>query len=454
MSFPPTTESNCAPTLSWRSSTQLAPWAQNGPIQAEATAGPGESDIEIRSDAVAQEIDGWGGCFNELGWQALSVLEPSDREAVVQALFDPSLGCKFNICRMPIGASDFALDYYSLNDFSGDYGMKHFSIARDRQHLIPFIKAAMQFRSDLKIWGSPWTPPAWMKTNGLYYQGQLTWKPETLEAYALYFSKYVQAYRAEGIDVYAVHVQNEPLHLPTFPSCWWEGRQMRDFIRDYLGPRFKADKLDAEIWMGTINGEKQWDSYTDWAEAVLRDPLANAFVTGCAIQWYGDYCTPLVRKNYPDKRLMQSETQCGDGSNDWTYAERTFELMCWYLENGVNSYMQWNMVLDETGNSTWGWKQSAMVTVDRDRRRAIFNPQFYSVKHFTHFVQPGGNLLNTGGTMADKIAFRNPDGSLVIIMCNRKEENLPVTMKVDGVQFNAVLPPRSFHTFTTEPKRA
>lgn len=437
-------------TLSWRSSTSIKPWADNGPVKAKQGTSRGKVDFQIDSNAAAQEIDGWGGCFNELGWDAMSVLKSTEREAVIKALFDPEVGCKFNICRMPMGASDFALDYYSLNDHAGDYRMEKFSLARDRQYLIPFIKAAMRYRPDLKIWGSPWTPPAWMKTNGLYYQGQLTWKQEILEAYALYFSKYVQAYRAEGIDVYAVHVQNEPLHLPTFPSCWWEGRQMRDFIRDYLGPRFKADKVDAEIWLGTINGEKPFDSYVDWVDPVLRDPVANAFVTGCGFQWFGNVCTPLVRQNYPSKRLMQSETKCGNGSNDWTYAEETFELMCWYLENGVNSYMQWNMVLDETGDSTWGWKQSAMVTVDRAKRKAIFNPQFYLVKHFTHFVQPGARLLQTGGTMTDKIAFRNPDGSLVIVLGNRTDRKISAAFTVDGICYDLVLPPRSFHTLTRQ----
>ena len=442
-----TSKQKSLPVLSWRVSTQGKPWADNGAVKAREKGRGGKVDVEIDSGATEQEIDGWGGCFNEMGWDALLALKADAREAVLKGLFDPSTGCKFNICRMPIGASDFALDYYSLNDHAGDYQMEKFSLERDRQYLIPFIQAAMKHRPDLKIWGSPWTPPAWMKTYGLYYKGQLTWKPENLEAYALYFSKYVQGYRSEGIHVYAVHIQNEPLHLPVFPSCWWEGREMRDFIRDYLGPRFKADKVDAEIWLGTINGEKPFDSYADWAEPTLRDPVANAFVTGCGFQWFGDYCTPLVRKNYPDKKLMQSETKCGDGSNDWAYAEETFDLMRWYLENGVNSYMQWNMVLDEMGTSAWGWKQSAMVTIDRTKRKAVFNPQFYLVKHFSYFVQPGARVLRMSGVPGDEIAFRNPDGSVVVVMANRTDRKLQLIVSVDGLRFDVTLPARSFHTF-------
>jgi len=181
---------------------------------------------------------------------------------------------------MPIGASDYAMDWYSLNDHPGDLGMRSFSLVRDRQYLIPYIKAALSINPGLRIWGSPWCPPAWMKGNNHYTcQGQdnssrLVWKPEILSAYAHYLSLYVQSYRREGIPIYAVHVQNEPHACQIFPSCLWSGEELRDFIRDYLAPCFRKDHLDAEIWLGTINH----GDYRKYAGVVLSDPAAASCI--------------------------------------------------------------------------------------------------------------------------------------------------------------------------------
>ena len=285
-----------------------------------------------------------------------------------------------------------------------------------------------------------------MKTNNLFCSGELTWTPQNLRAYALYFARYVQAYRAEGIDVCAVHVQNEPLFPAVHPSCWWEGWQLRDFIRDYLGPRFRADGLAAEIWLGTINGEAKYDVWGKWVRPVLADPRANAFITGCGFQWYGNVAVLPTRQRFPTKRLIQSETVCGDGANDWSYAEATFDRMRWYFERGANAYMQWNMVLDETGANTSGWKQSVMITVDRATKRATFNPQYYLVKHFSQYVRPGAQYLAASGTYSEQVAFRNPDGEVIVIAANTTDGPLRVAFEVAGQRVAPELPAHSFHT--------
>ncbi|HEX3355340.1 MAG TPA: hypothetical protein VHS31_00060, partial [Tepidisphaeraceae bacterium] len=151
----------------------------------------GPLTIVVDPEATAQRVEGFGGCFNEIGWRALLRLDDVDRDRVMHALFDEKDGLGFNFGRIPIGSSDFGLSPYSLDDVPGDVEMKHFSIERDRYMLIPYIKAAQSIRPDLKLWGSPWSPPGWMKTSGVYHGGNLRQEPAILKAYATYLARFV-----------------------------------------------------------------------------------------------------------------------------------------------------------------------------------------------------------------------------------------------------------------------
>lgn len=433
--------------VTWVSTTNSERWVQHKNMIVVQDDGTTVNPVTIDSGTTYQTIDGFGGCFNEKGWVALQQLSLKDRKAVLKALFDLKDGCKFNICRMPIGASDYALDYYSLDDTKDDYAMEHFNIKRDQGCLIPYIKAAMQYNPQLKVWGSPWTPPAWMKVSNFYKAAEgnnrsnvLRWEPQVLAAYALYFEKFVKAYQAEGINLYAIHVQNEPYANQQFPSCLWSAAQMRDFIRDYLGPRFKNDNIQAEIWLGTINnGNAQRTTLL-----VLADEQARAFITGCGFQWGGKDAIGLTHAQYPETKLMQTENECGDGKNDWTVGMYTFGLMTKYFTNYANSYLYWNMVLDETGMSSWNWKQNAMVTVDTINKKVIFNPEFYVMKHFSAFVAPGAVRVKLTG--ADGLAFRNPDGKLVLVTANKTDNSSAFNLKIDGRILQCTLPAQSVNT--------
>ena len=238
------------PGVQWVCTTEAKPWATMPavPLAADPAATP---VLKIFPKRTLQTIDGFGGCFNELGWIALQKLPAPAREQALKALFDDS-GCGFTLARMPIGASDFGADWYSLDDTYNDFDMAHFNIDRDKKCLIPYIKAAMAYSKSLKVWGSAWSPPTWMKDSNTYHGGSLRTTPQNLTAYAKYLALYAENYRMEGINVYAVHVQNEPTIDSKYPSCLWTGTQIRDFVRDYMGPTFKDRKLDAEIWLGTI----------------------------------------------------------------------------------------------------------------------------------------------------------------------------------------------------------
>lgn len=412
--------------------------------------------VVIDRNADAQTIDGFGGCFNELGWDVLQLLEEPRRDSILGELFTPGKGMSFSLCRMPIGANDYARNWYSLNETPGDFIMQHFSIARDRTALIPYILAAKKFNPALKIWASPWCPPSWMKKNNHYacrkdpvndyqgpdgqeMQGDLIWEPEYLKAYAHYFSKFINYYKVEGIDIYAVQVQNEPNSCQNFPSCIWEPWQLRDFIRDYLAPQFKTDRLSTEIWLGTIERPQ-----LERIDTILADPAANAAITGVGFQWAGKGAIPLVAVKYPQKKLMQTETECGDGSNDWAAAIHTWELMKLYFSAGANAYLYWNIILDETGKSTWSWKQNSMISVDRTTRKVTFNPEFYLMKHFSHFVKPGAVKLKTAG--GNLLVFRNPDGELVVVASNQEPQPQKLTLQIDGLPHAVTLPPVSFTT--------
>lgn len=144
-----------------------------------------------------------------------------------------------------------------------------------------------------------------------------------LNAYALYFQKYVEAYRNEGVRIAAVHVQNEPLNLAAFPSCGWPGIQMGEFVRDYLGPRFETENIDCEIWLGTINGNEDTDEFKEFIKPSFSDPNTAKYLEGAGLQWYGAAAVEATIENYPDKAIMQTETKCGWGANDWEYDFQT-----------------------------------------------------------------------------------------------------------------------------------
>ncbi len=444
--------------LEIKNTTNDAYW-QEGALPVISHSTEDGADAEIFTHQKLQVVEGFGGCFNELGWEQLVTLSEKERGQILYDLFDQQDGCKFNLCRMPIGANDYAVDWYSHNEYDGDLAMKHFSIDRDRQRLIPYIQAVQKIAPDLKIWASPWCPPSWMKTNHHYacspgavndlepegagkeMETQFRMEPEMLEAYALYFSKFVQAYEQEGIPVTAVHVQNEPNSCQVFPSCVWRPEDLAFFIGKYLGPRFKKDSLATDIFLGTVERPQ-----IERVSAVLDDPEAQKYVRGVGFQWAGKGAIPDVQQRYPEMRLIQSETECGNGSNDWAAAEHTWNLIHHYFNHGANAYMYWNMVLDETGKSQWGWKQNSMITVDNTSGTITYNPEFYLMKHLSYFIKPGAVKLATSGEFDQLLAFENLDGEVIVVTYNNSPESKELKLKIENQMVISEMPPYSFNT--------
>lgn len=418
-------------------------------------------DIEIFADRPQQFIEGFGGCFNELGWMSLQKVTQEDRAAIFRELFSPGIGANFTICRMPIGANDFSRDWYSYDETPDDYDLKHFSIDNDLRTLVPFIHSAQLQNSGLKLWASPWSPPTWMKHNHHYAEARPMagfgtengLKPEQVgqegtdmflqeekyfRTYAAYFGRFIDAYRQQGIEIGMVMPQNEFNSAQSFPSCTWTPEGLARFLR-YLGP--EMSRRHVEIFFGTLErGNIQL------LDVVMNDPEAGKYVQGVGVQWAGKNAVAAIHQRYPRLKIYQSEQECGDGKNDWNYCAYTWDLMRHYLKNGANGYMYWNIALEPGGLSHWGWPQNSLITVDPATKSYKYNYEYYLLKHVSHFVRAGARRLETEGVYDDLLAFRNPDGSVVAVLRNESSREKTINLTMAGKKISFALEPDSFNT--------
>ena len=333
--------------------------------------------------------------------------------------------------------------------------MERFSIERDRENLIPYIKAAQVANPALRFWASPWTPPPWMKTNNTYDSGAMLDEPAVYDAYSLYVAKFVEAYATEGIPIEAVAVQNEPYIQNDYPSCRWEPEQFRTFVRDHLGPTLAQRGLSTTIMLGTFNDAKSENQ----ALAVLNDPAARPFISTLGVQWGGLPIARAALKVAPGLPVWQTETDCGNHyweagynpdrpQNDWAYALYTWRKMHDYFTGGAALYSLWNLVLDDAGKNIDAkrpWPQNSPVVVDRATAQVIYTPMYYAFAHFSHYVGAGSVLLDGKGA-ADALAFRRPDGKLAVVLANGDSGPKGMRVRVGVKVYYAELPAYAFGT--------
>ncbi|MBU5422406.1 glycosyl hydrolase [Cellulomonas hominis] len=442
-------------TTTWTVSTPDRRWADGGTPAPGATAGKGLALTGERG----QTLHGFGGTFNELGHRAISALPPEDQETVYRELFSPDeLNLRVN--RSAVGANDFATSWYSYDETPGDHALEHFSVDRDEERVIPFIRRAQRYQEDMVLHCSPWSPPTWMKNPPAYNHGTLVMTPENLDAYARYLVRFVHTYAERGITVSQLHVQNEVFADQKFPSCVWTAEQLRVFIRDHLGPAFEAAGLPTRIFLGTLNGPEDMaftatgqklTNYARYVDHILFDDEARRHIAGIGYQWAGQHAIARTREAWPELEIMQTESECGFGSNAWEDAEYVFHLVRHYLQHGATGYTYWNMALEPGGLSTWGWPQNSLITVDPDARTFMRNPEYYVLKHYAAAVRPGAVRLGvTGRWSAQGSAYLNPDGSLAVVVQNAldRAEAFAFTDPADPSRaFTATLAPRSLNTF-------
>jgi glucosylceramidase len=453
----------CENKIEWVATTPDVSWEVQDFSKAEILSKE-KPDAVVEVSQPQQTIDGFGACFNELGWTSLGLLSETDRDSVMKELFAPGIGADFTICRMPVGANDFSRDWYSYNETDGDFEMKNFTVANDRETLMPFIKAAQKYRPDLKVWASPWSPPTWMKDNKHYacmplgnffdqrYKTDI--RPDQyraegmnmfiqdsayLMAYSLYFSKFIEAYRDGGINIFMVMPQNEFNSCQPFPSCTWTAGALATFVGKYLGPAMKD--LGVEVMFGTM--ERPNPALVD---TLLTDPLSGKHISGVGFQWAGKRALPDIHKRYPDLKIYQTEQECGNGQNDWGGCVYSWSLMKHYLNNGTNVYDYWNISLEEGGMSRWGWRQNSLVTVNREAKTFRFTYEYYLLKHLSHYVKPGAKRLAVSGEFTDLLAFRNTNGQYVLVIHNAEDVEVKKTIALDEVTLSLTLKPKSFNT--------
>jgi glucosylceramidase len=416
------------------------------------------ADMAVNDATTYQVWDGFGGSFNEMGWDFLNLLSASERDRAMRLLFDGTDGARFVFGRIPIGASDYALIRYTLNETANDTMMTSFSIARDRMYLIPYIKAALAINPNLRLWASPWTPPTWMKDNRAFDGGNMVDNDANLRALALYLAKFVQEYGKEGIRIEAIHHQNEPGYATGYPSCLWTPALYTKFIGMYLGPTFTSQGVTAQIYLGTMSNNDAGKDGTI-VTTVNGNATASMYVKGFGLQWNMlPIVSSLTSRNLP---IMQTEHKCGNypwetatfksdkAPNDHAYGIETWGLIRDWIKAGVNSYSAWNMVLDTIGTGIDAgrlWPQNALLTVDRTSRVLTATPAYYVFRHLSQYVAPGARRVATTGTSLDALAFKNPDGSIVAVLYNSGTAARTTTMTVGGQRLQFSVPASGFAT--------
>jgi len=428
--------------------------ARDGPWRlaehAEPGSGPGEPGLpwlQVDPSRLGQTILGFGGAFTESAAVTWARLGPALRGEFLRACFDPLEGHGYTLGRVPMGSCDFALGNYAHLEPDGA-----FSLARDRQALIPFLRAAQGAAGRrLRLLASPWSPPAWMKTTGEMNLGGAL-RPACRPAWAQCYVRFIQGYAAEGLDIWGVTVQNEPMAAQPWDSCLYTAEEERDFVRDHLGPALAAAGLGQVrilVW------DHNRDQMAARAAVIYADPEAARFVWGTAFHWYGEDCfeeVAKVRDAWPGKHLLFTEG-CQEGGphlGSWDLGERYARSMIQDLNHGAEGWLDWNLLLDHRGgpNHT-GNLCSAPILASAAGDELLRQSSYYYLGHFSRFVRPGARLAHCEGSSPalEAAAFRNPGGGLALVALNRTDADLRFELRLGGTKAVALLPAHGIATY-------
>ena len=431
--------------------------AQPAPLWRDAAPGDTGPTVYVDPARRFQTLLGFGGAFTEaaaLTWQQLA---PAQAGALLHAYFDPVQGHGYTLCRVPMGSSDFGLGNYAHAETPDDFALASFSIARDRQHILPFIQAAQAVAGRPLQWlASPWSPPAWMKTSGQMNQGGAL-RPECRAAWAQCYVKFIEAYAAEGVAIWGVSVQNEPQAKQRWESCIYSAEEERDFVRDHLGPALHAAGL-AQVQI--VVHDHNRDELVQRAGTVYADPHAAKYVWGAGFHWYVQDQFDQVQQlhdAWPDKHLLFTEgcQEGGPHTGQWALAERYATSIIKDLNRWTVGWIDWNLLLDEHGGPNHvGNFCSAPVLADGGRAALHFQSSFAAIGHFARCMQPGAQRVLCAATREalECTAAVNPDGSLAVVVLNRSHAAQAFTLRVGtraGARTTAVqLPAHALASWT------
>ncbi|MBV9987549.1 MAG: glucosylceramidase [Chitinophagaceae bacterium] len=401
------------------------------------------ADIRIDPSEQYQSIDGFG--FTLTGGSAQNIMKMSAgaRSALIRELFaadSDHIGTSY--LRVSIGASDLSDHVFSYDDLPAgqtDTGLVHFDLGPDKADLIPVLKMILRINPSIRILGSPWSPPVWMKTNGDARGGSLL--PQYYGVYARYFVKYIQAMRREGIRIDAVTVQNEPLHPGNNPSLLMPASEQGLFVKEYLGPAFRKAGIDTRIIIYDHNADKP-----DYPISILNDPAARKFIDGSAFHLYGGRIEALskVHDAHPDKNLYFTEQWVGaPGNYSKDIAWHVEQLIIGATRNWSRNVLEWNLASDPQYNphTDRGGCTSCLGAVTIDHDNITRNPSYYIIAHAAKWVRPGSYRI--GSNMPEglpNVAFRTPAGLLVLIVENTGAAERTFTVSTPAASFTCSLP--------------
>ncbi len=412
-----------------------------------------ESTIALNPAKEFQTITGFGGAFTEPSAYLLNQMSEEKRNEILAAYFAKD-GARYSLTRTHINSCDFSLNNYSYTPVAGDKNLTHFSIDADKDDIIPMIQDAMAISEDgFKLFSSPWTAAPWMKDNNKWVGGKLL--PEYYDTWALFFSKYVDAYKAEGIDIWGFTVENEPHgNGENWESMHYSPEEMTHFVQHFLGPKLEAD---GKGHLKILGYDQNREGIREWVDVMYKDEASSKYYDGTAIHWYEstyDYFPAELQyahQKAPDKFLIQTEAcvdaevpvwkddkwywkkEATDWGYDWREAEKKYlhpkyapanryaRDIIGCLNNWVDGWVDWNMVLDTKGGPNWANNWCiAPVIVDPEKDEVYYTPLYYIMAHFSKFIRPDAVVIDAQNSDKELMvsAAKNPDGSIAVVVFN------------------------------------
>ncbi len=417
-----------------------------------------EECIFVDASKTFQTALGIGGALTDASAETFYKLPADKQQEVLRAYFDPQAGIGYTLGRTSIHSCDFSSESYTYVK-DGDKDLNSFSIAHDLKYRIPFIKAVLaKAGPGFTLFASPWSPPGWMKDNGsMLHGGKLM--PEYYESWARYYGKFIHAYEQQGIPIWGLTVQNEPLASQTWESCIYTGEEERDFIKNYLGPALWKDGFkDKKILIWDHNRSLMYDR----ASVVLDDPAAARYVWGVGFHWYvGDNFDNVkrVKEAYPQTHLLFTEGCNGpfDAAkiNDWKWGEIYAQSMVNDFNNGAEGWTDWNVLLDEKGGPNHVQNYCfAPIHADTKTGELTYQNAYYYIGHFSKFIRPGAKRIISSSS-TDRLlttAFLNPDGKIAVVVLNLSGQAQPFSLWSAGKAAKTTSPPHSIITLVIQAK--
>ena len=442
------------------------------------------SSIKILPEQKFQTITGFGGSFTQSSAHLLNGLSKEKRKEVIDAYFSDE-GARYSLTRTHMNSCDFSTEQYFYAPVADDMNLDSFSIEHDRGDIIPFIKEAMAVSSDgFNIISSPWTAPPWMKDNNHHVGGKLL--PKYYEPWALFYSKYLDAYKAEGIDIWGLTVVNEPHgNGNNWESMHFSPKEMTDFVSDYMGPQLEKDGHDVKI----LGYDQNRAGIKEWVDEMYKDEASSKYYSGTAIHWYESTYEVFpedlqyAHNKAPNKYLIETEgcvdsevpkwkddnwywsKEATDWGWDWAtekdkYLHPKYAPVNRYardiigcLNNWVDGWIDWNMLLDKQGGPNWfkNWCV-APVLVDTETDEVYYTPIYYTMAHFSKFIRPGA--LRIGMETDDKdlqaTAAQNPDGTIAIVVFNEDNRAKTFTIELNGSSKSISIDPQAIQTIVIQ----